>query len=250
MTTVIGPDVFKFESFRKIEIALNCAQLPLAADCITYIDINFGPIERSIALFDRIVDTMSMKRFSQCRSCLLPDLVATHGFFWVTRGKFEFKILKTKLAQYRNDKIKQRSDLVGHLVFCAKNMTVILCKSANSQETVQSSSALVSIDGAKFKQTQRQFAITALPVAIDQAVHRTVHRLRVIRTVIHLHRWIHAVFIEVQVTRSFKQFCIGKMRRKHKLISAILMAVTAVVLHQFANDSALWMPHRESTAEF
>ena len=78
-------------------------------------------------------------------------------------------------------------------------------------------------------------------------MHWAVHRLRVVRAIVHFHRRIHSVFVEVKVTRSFKQLSIGNVRSKHELISAVLVAVPAVVLHDFSHDRTLWMPHRKPT---
>ena len=46
----------------------------------------------------------------------------------------------------------------------------------------------------------RQFAITALPASEHQTVHRTVHRLHVVRAVVHFHRWVHAIGVVVKVS--------------------------------------------------
>ena len=40
------------------------------------------------------------------------------------------------------------------------------------------------------------------------------------------------------------------MWRINELVVAVLVTLTAVVLHELANNGALWMPHCESTAKF
>ena len=79
-------------------------------------------------------------------------------------------------------------------------------------------------------------------------MHWAIHWLRVVRAVVHFHRRIHSVFVEVKVARSLKQLSIGNVRSEHKLIAAVLVAIPAVVLHDFAHDCTFWMPHRKTTA--
>ena len=193
---------------------------------------------------------MTLQRLAKRIGCLAPNLVCSYRLVWVTRGKFELKIFKTELAQNRQDKVEQRSYFVCHLVFRAKNVTVVLSESTNAQQSVQRSGPFVPIYSAKLEKAKWKFAIAALAVTVDETVHRAIHRLRVIGAVVHLHRWIHAVFIKMQVSRSFEQFGVRNMRRKHELVTTRLVAMAAVVLHQLADDRALWVPNCQPAAQF
>ena len=81
----------------------------------------------------------------------------------------------------------------------AKNVAVILSEPTNAQQPVQRARPFVAIDGSQLEQPQRQLAIATLAITINEAVHRAVHRLGVIGAVVHFHRRIHAVFVEVKM---------------------------------------------------
>ena len=128
-------------------------------------------------------------------------------------------------------------------------MTIVLSESTDAQQPVQRSGPFIAIDGAKFEQSERKFAITALSIPVDETVHWAVHGLRVIGAVVHLHRWIHSIFIEMQMTRSFEQLGVRNMWRENKLVSACLMSMSAVVLHQLANNCTFGMPNCQPAAK-
>ena len=96
--------------------------------------------------------------------------------------------------------------------------------------------SLVAVHVAEFEQPQRQLAIAALAALEDQAVHRAIHRLHVVRAVVHLHRRVHAVGIPLEVAGGFEHGRLGEMRCVHELVAAVLVAEAAVVLHQLADD--------------
>ena len=128
-------------------------------------------------------------------------------------------------------------------------MAVVLSKAADAHEAVQGAGALIAIHGAEFEQTQRKLTIRTLTRPEDQAVHRAVHRLHVVRAVVHLHRRIHAVFVEIEMAAGLEQVRVGEVRREHELIATVFVPVAAVVLHVLAHDGTLGMPHRQAAAK-
>ena len=117
-------------------------------------------------------------------------------------------------------------------------------------EPVQRAGPFVAVDRAELEQAHRELAIAALPCREDQAVHRAVHRLHVVRAVVHLHRRVHAVLVEAEMPRLLEQVAVRQVRREHELVAALVVALAAVVLHQLAHDGALRMPHRQPPTQF
>ena len=128
-------------------------------------------------------------------------------------------------------------------------MTVVLGESADPQQTVKSAGPLVSVDGPEFEQSHGKLSIAAGTTSEYEAMHRTVHRLRVVGAVVHLHRWVHAIGVEVEMPRCLEEVRIGQMRRENELVPTRLVPGPAVVLHQLANDGALGMPDGKTSAE-
>ena len=131
-----------------------------------------------------------------------------------------------------------------------KNVAVILSEPTNAQQPVQRARPFVAIDGSQLEQPQRQLAIATLAITINEAVHRAVHRLGVIGAVVHFHRRIHAVFVEVEMPGSLEQVRVGQVRRVDKLVAAVLVTLAAVVLHDFAHGGTFGVPHGETATQF
>ena len=131
----------------------------------------------------------------------------------------------------------------------AEDVAVVLGEAADAQQSVQRAGPLVAVHRAQLEQPQRQLAVAALARPEDQAVHRAVHRLHVVRAVVHLHRRVHAVGVPGEVADCLEQLAVGEVRREHELVAAVLVALPAVVLDQLAHDGALGVPDGEPAAE-
>ena len=131
----------------------------------------------------------------------------------------------------------------------AIDVAVVLREAPDPHQAVQCPRPFVAINGAEFEQSERQFAIAALTAVEDQTVHRAVHRLRVVRPVVHLHRRVHAVGVEVEVTGCLEQVRVGEMWRVDELVAPVLVTLAAVILHQLADGCTLRVPHREAATE-
>ena len=199
LARTVGRNVFKVESIGKVEVTLNSAQLPRASDCVLDVDIDLRAIERSIAFFDRILETIFLKRTLKGVCGLVPDLIATDMLVGIFRTEVGGELGKAERAQDTHDEIKKRCDFVLQFFFGAIDMTVVLSEAPNSHKPMQRSCPLVSVHGAKFEKAKRKFAIASLPASIDKTVHRAIHGLRVVRTVVHFHGRVHPVLIEIKM---------------------------------------------------
>ena len=102
-------------------------------------------------------------------------------------------------------------------------MAVVLREAANPHEPVQRACAFIAVHGAKLEESEGQFSIALLPGPKDQAVDGAVHGLGVIGPVVHFHGRVHAVGVEVQVTRCLEQLPVSQMRGVHKFVPAGLV---------------------------
>ena len=59
MFVIVVAGVFQFKTLRQIEIKLNCAKLPYAADGVLDLDIDLRAIKRGLA-FDAVVRNISL----------------------------------------------------------------------------------------------------------------------------------------------------------------------------------------------
>ena len=98
------------------------------------------------------------------------------------------KSSKPNASQHREHEVEQADQLVLDLVAGAEDVAVVLGEAADAHEAVQHPRALVAVHRAQLEQPQRQLPVAALPAPEDQHVERAVHRLRVVRPVLQLHR--------------------------------------------------------------
>ena len=75
MATVIASDVFQAESFRQVEVTLNGAELPLASNRITHINVDLWTVKRSVAFLHGVLHSMAIERFAQSSCCFVPNFI-------------------------------------------------------------------------------------------------------------------------------------------------------------------------------
>ncbi|CAB4795771.1 unannotated protein [freshwater metagenome] len=78
MPVVVCAHVFEIEPIGQIEVALNGAELPGAADGIFHVDVDLGAVERSVAVLHLVLQPMAMQALAQRFGCLVPDLVGAN----------------------------------------------------------------------------------------------------------------------------------------------------------------------------
>ena len=83
MATAVGTYIFQVETLRKIEVALDCGELPLATNGIAHIDVDFWTVESGIAFFDFIDHSVPIETFTKSSGCLFPNVVGTHRLIGV-----------------------------------------------------------------------------------------------------------------------------------------------------------------------
>src|SRR4030095_2132162 len=86
---VVRTDVFQVESLRNLIVELNGGALPLPADRVRDIEVNLGPIERAVALIDRVRLADRVERLLELRLGVVPLLDGAQKLRW-PRGQFQF----------------------------------------------------------------------------------------------------------------------------------------------------------------
>ena len=246
---VVGADVLEVEALRVVEVALDRRQLPRPADGVAHVDVDLRAVEGGVTLLQRVLEPVAHERRPQRLGGLLPHLVGADVLLGILGRQVEREVVEAEGPQHREHEVEQRGDLVLQLLPGAEDVAVVHRQPAHPQQAVQRAGALVAVDRAQLEQPQRQLAIAALPGPEDQAVHRAVHRLHVVRAVVHLHRRVHAVGVPSEMAARLEQLRAGDVRRVDELVAARLVALAAVVLHQLADDGPLRMPDGETATE-
>ena len=232
-----------------VEVVLDRAELPRATDRVADVDVDLRSVERGVTFFDLVRQAVLDERGAERLGRRLPDRVVADVLVGILRRQVGGEVVEAERAQHAHHEVEQRRDLVLRLILRAEDVAVVLREAADAHQAVQRAGPFVAVDRAELVEPQRQLAIAALAAAEDQAVHRAVHRLHVVRAVVHLHRRVHAVLVEVEMARRLEQLAVGEVRREDELVAAGDVTLAAVVLHQLADDRTLRMPDRQTAAE-
>ena len=129
------------------------------------------------------------------------------------------------MAVDRQDQFIDLVTLLGHLLFGAEDMSVILGEGAYAHEAMQRSRRLVAIDRAEFRETQRQLAVGAQAMLEDLNMAWAIHGLqRIDAQILGLgliacraaHK--HALAIPAPMTGNLPQVLVEHLRRVDFLI--------------------------------
>ena len=85
--------------------------------------------------------------------------------------------MKAEIGVGRQDQLVDLEALVGHLVFGAEHMRVVLREGAHAQQPVHGARRLIAMHDAELGHAQRQFAIRTQAVLEDLDMARAIHRL-------------------------------------------------------------------------
>ena len=95
----------------------------------------------------------------------------------------------------------------------AEDVCVVLLEAADAGEAVEGAGKLIPVEDAEIGEAHGEFAVGALAGAEHEAVRRAVHRLDEIFHTVDVHCGIHAVAVEVEVTRGFPKIRFTDVRR-------------------------------------
>src|SRR6478735_2287397 len=98
----------------------------------------------------------------------------------------------------------------------------------------------------ELEEPQRELAIGALPRAVDEVVHRAVHRLEAVVLTVDVERREHALAVVRQVPGGVEERLVGDVRRADVLEALVDVPLADVVLHLALDDAALGVEHRQA----
>jgi len=176
----------------------------------------------------------------------LPILIGADGLLRRLGRQLEIEVVEAVVAEQRQGEAEQRLELLPHLLACREDVRVVLGHAAYPRQPVDHARLLVAVHRAELEQPHRELAVGPRARAVDQDVIRTVHRLEVVlRAAVELHRREHPVRVPVEVTADVEQLPLGDMRRRHEQVVVLDVALSRVVLHQHADQTATRMEDRE-----
>ena len=112
----------------------------------------------------------------------------------------------------------------------------------HAQQPVHHARALVAVNRAELAQPDRQIAVAAQLVLVDQDVERAVHRPELVFDVVELHRLEHVVRVEIRVAGGLPQVVFGDVRREDETVAALEVLLPQPVLDDLAHQRALGVP--------
>ncbi|OPZ53169.1 MAG: hypothetical protein BWY91_02046 [bacterium ADurb.BinA028] len=140
-------------------------------------------------------------------------------------------------------------DLSGGLLGRDVGVRVVHLQTAHPGEAVDDPRLFIPIDRPEFEQPQRQLAVGTSPRAVDEVVHRTVHRFEVVIRPLHAHGREHRVGVVGQVPGGVEEPLLGDVRRADVEEALLDVPPSRVVLHFPLEDPALGVEHRKPAAE-
>src|SRR5207244_11577032 len=104
--------------------------------------------------------------------------------------------------------------------------------------------------GAELAEANRQIAVAARAILINQDVARTVHGLELVFQILEFAGRKHALLEEIGVPGGVPKIEARDMRSKNEIIAAAQVLVAHPVFHDLADQSAFWMPEDQAWTGF
>ena len=240
---VVGANIREAEPCGHLEVELDRAHLPRAADRVGHVQVDLGPVERTLAGARHVVDAAALERGLERRFGDVPVLV---GAQLVVGPERELGLrYDSEDAVEQVDVVEAREDLVLDLVERAEDVGVVLGHVPHPQEAVQRPRQLVPVQRRGLGVAQRQLAVAAALAAEEQHVARAVHRLQAVRLGLALPRHEEHVVAELlPVARRLPELDVVEERRLHLDVAPPAVLGAAQVLERVPDHHAARVPQR------
>ena len=199
---VVGADVLETRTaagmLKSNWIVDSCQR---AADGVADVDVDLRAVERTAALVDLVREPLGLQRRLAGASVAVPRPRRCRRTSPGAGRQVGLEVRRSRRPAAPTSTNCEQRLRISPAAWSgrAEDVAVVLREAADPHEAVERAGPLVAVHGAELEQPQRQLAVRALPTLVDQEVHRAVHRLRVVLAVVHLHRRVHAVGVEVEV---------------------------------------------------
>ena len=153
----IGAHVECSKPFRQVEVDLQRAALPVAADCIAQNELELRPVERALAGIGRVGQAGRLDR--RLQGCLgpVPDRIRADALLRSIR-ELDLHVVETEIAVYVQDELANDSTFTGDLLFRTEDVGVVLSEGAQAHQTMQGARRLEPVNLAELGNAQGQIA--------------------------------------------------------------------------------------------
>ena len=240
---VVCAHIFKLEPFGKLHIELYRTALPRSSETVGEMEVELRTVESAVAFVYDIILTHFRYSLFERLSCKVPVLNIAHMILGHCRY---FNLICQ--TEYGVNLVKQSYnvfDLVLHLIPCHKDMSVVLCKATDAEESVKCAGKLVTVYNAEFAHTEGKITIGMHFGFIDKHTARAVHRLYGKICAVD-DRCIHIVFIMCPVTGTFPERAVKDHRCAYFNVAVSLMDFSPVFDECVAENHTVREEEREA----
>ena len=176
VAAVLG-DVLEVEVLRQLEVELQGADLPLAAERVLHLEVDLRAVEGAVALVDFVIAlaVLAVEDLLELFFRNIPRLDVAHKVVGARR-----KLRFAAHAERRIDLVGDVHDvahLSGDLVFHEEGVVVVLTEELHAEEAVELARLLLAVDDVDRVVADRQVAVGARLALVDLDGVRAVHRL-------------------------------------------------------------------------
>jgi hypothetical protein len=143
MLVVVLPHVLELETFRRIVVELNSAELPLPSDGVGDVEVDLGSVESAVPGFELIWLSCRFQCRAQSGLGGVPQLVGANSDLGTSR-EFHGR-LESEGRVVVEDKPHEEVHFLGDLLLREKYVAVVLLELANAGETRQRARELVAM---------------------------------------------------------------------------------------------------------
>src|SRR5438876_1173009 len=239
----VGVDVLEREAVGLREVDLDGRELPAAPERVQNVDVDFGPVERSVARVEVIREPIRLQRVVQGPLGRLPLLVRPHRFRR-PRRELEEGVEREGLVPVANQ-FKKLPDLVLELIGAAVDVRIVLRELPHAEETRQRARALVPVQPAHVGEAQREVAVRPERVTINERGLRAVHGLEAEDLLFRLHEE-HVLAEVLPVARLLPELLVDEDRRRDLLVAARIERLADEPLQLAHQGPAVREPERRA----
>ena len=201
---VLLADITQIKALCLCEIHLVGSQCKLTTNGAPNLNIDFGAIKRRFVFHFHITHTHALQHFANHVFGFLPQLwhidILLTQLGWIVLRKAHHVFINAKLLKVLQVQCVYTFKLFLKLFFCTIDVGVVHLQAANTHQTKQLPTLLITITSAIFGKAQWQFLVCMRQCLENFVVVRTVHRLQVVFLPINFHGREHTIGIIRQVT--------------------------------------------------
>ena len=208
--------------------------------------VDLRPVERAVALVDRVVDPAPVERRAERALGEVPLLVRAE-LVVRSRRELEARLHPEQVVQVRGE-VERGEDLLLDLFRRDEDVRVVLRHVLHPQEAVERPAPLVPVQCRRLRVPQRQLAVAAKRVSEQEHVAGAVHRLQPERPLLAVRQQEHLVLELLPVARRLPGLDVVHQRRLDLDVPAPEVLAPAEVLEHVPEDHPLGVPERRSRA--